>query len=67
MCFGNEAFYGLLYISYFWPGPSLYFINFMPLLAILVFPVAAIKSAISLVSLICEQASLPRVQSTAEA
>ncbi|CAK5013993.1 unnamed protein product [Meloidogyne enterolobii] len=50
MCFGNEAFYGLLYISHFWPGPSLYFVNFMNLLAFLVFPVAAVKSAISLVS-----------------
>jgi len=49
MCFGNEAFYGLLYISHFWPGPSLYFVNFMNLMAFLVFPVAAVKSTISLV------------------
>ncbi|CAK5098309.1 unnamed protein product [Meloidogyne enterolobii] len=52
MCFGNEAFYGLLYISHFWPGPSLYFVNFTNLLAFLVFPVAAVKSAISLVHLV---------------
>jgi CDP-diacylglycerol--inositol 3-phosphatidyltransferase len=52
MCFGNEAFYGLLYVAHFWPGPRLLFINFVPLLAALAFPVAALKSAISAVHLV---------------
>jgi hypothetical protein len=52
MCFGNEAFYGLLYVAHFWPGPRLLFINFVPLLAALAFPVAAVKSAISAVHLV---------------
>ncbi|KAF7636977.1 CDP-diacylglycerol--inositol 3-phosphatidyltransferase [Meloidogyne graminicola] len=60
MCFGNEAFYGLLYISNFWPGPSLYFFNLMTLLAILVFPVAALKSGISLVHLVTAAQTLAK-------
>lgn len=52
MCAGNEAFYGLLYINYFWPGPSLFGIYLIPLLATLCFPVAFVKAAISLVHLV---------------
>ncbi|KAI1715506.1 CDP-alcohol phosphatidyltransferase domain-containing protein [Ditylenchus destructor] len=51
MCFGNEAFYGLLYINAFWSGPSLFGITLMQLLAFLCFPIAFVKSVISLVHL----------------
>ncbi|KAI6170718.1 CDP-diacylglycerol--inositol 3-phosphatidyltransferase [Aphelenchoides bicaudatus] len=51
MCFGNEAFYGLLYINHFWSGPSLFGITFMGVLCFLFFPVAFVKSCISLIHL----------------
>jgi hypothetical protein len=51
MCFGNEAFYGLLYINHFWSGPALFGITFMGVLCFLFFPVALVKSVISLVHL----------------
>uniref|UniRef100_A0A914E4K8 CDP-diacylglycerol--inositol 3-phosphatidyltransferase n=1 Tax=Acrobeloides nanus TaxID=290746 RepID=A0A914E4K8_9BILA len=47
MCFGNEAFFGLLYVNVWWSGP-LYLI---PILAIIFFPVALVKQLISLVHL----------------
>jgi hypothetical protein len=52
MCFGNEAFYGLLYINYFWTGPALFGITPMFILCLLFFPVAFVKSIISLVHLV---------------
>jgi CDP-diacylglycerol--inositol 3-phosphatidyltransferase len=52
MCFGNEAFYGLLYINYFWTGPALFGITLMGVLCVLTFPVAFVKSAISLLHLV---------------
>jgi hypothetical protein len=44
MHLGNEAFYGLLYLAYFWPGPSLHFISFTYFLALMAFSMAALKS-----------------------
>lgn len=52
MCFGNEAFYGLLYVNHFWSGPGIFGIYFIPLLAALCFPIAFVKSAISLIHLV---------------
>ncbi len=49
MCFGNEAFYGLLYINAFWTGTGSWML--IPLL-ILTFPVAIVKSGISVVHLV---------------
>lgn len=52
MCAGNEAFYWLLYINYFWSGPGFFGIHFVPFLAFCCFPVSFLKSAISVVHLI---------------
>lgn len=52
MCFGNEAFYGLMYINIFWSGGSLFGITTIQILAYIFFPVALIKTAISLLHLI---------------
>ena len=52
MCFGNEAFFSLLYIYAFWSGPSFLGIYLIPLLIVLFFPVAMVKQAISVVHLI---------------
>lgn len=51
MCAGNEAFYGLLYVNHFWMGPSVFGFHLIPALAVLCFPVAFVKAAISLVHL----------------
>ncbi|CAD5226112.1 unnamed protein product [Bursaphelenchus xylophilus] len=53
MCFGNEAFYGLLYLNAFWTGPNIV-LGITPM-KILIAPfcvVALIKSGISVVHLI---------------
>lgn len=52
MCFGNEAFFGLLYINAFWSGPSLLGVHFMQALAFVFLPVALVKVSISLVHLV---------------
>jgi len=52
MCFGNEAFFGLLYVNAFWTGPSLLGVTLMHVLITLFFPVAFLKSAISLIHLV---------------
>ncbi|GMT24239.1 hypothetical protein PFISCL1PPCAC_15536 [Pristionchus fissidentatus] len=51
MCAGNEAFYLLMYIAAFFPGPSLFSISLMGFLSFLAFPIALLKSAISVVHL----------------
>ncbi|MFH4975507.1 hypothetical protein AB6A40_002216 [Gnathostoma spinigerum] len=51
MCAGNEAFYGLLYLYHFWSGPSFLGFSFVSLLVIITFPVAFLKSMISIVHL----------------
>ncbi|TKR60341.1 hypothetical protein L596_027599 [Steinernema carpocapsae] len=53
MCFGNEAFFGLLYINAFWQGPALVGgVHLMGLIAFIFFPVAFVKTLISLVHLV---------------
>jgi len=64
MCFGNEAFYGLLHINAFWSGPSLFGISFMQLLAFLCFPVAFVKSVISLVHLVTASQTVAEFDAT---
>jgi len=49
MCFGNEAFFGLLYVNACWTGPWSWIL--LPLL-FLTFPIALVKTGISLVHLI---------------
>lgn len=51
MCLGNEAFYSLIYISHFWCGPGIHGFHLIPFLAALFFPVALLKSMISLLHL----------------
>lgn len=51
MCLGNEAFYGLMYVNHFWPGPDVNGFHFIPCLATLLFPVALLKTVISLLHL----------------
>ncbi|VDN33549.1 unnamed protein product [Gongylonema pulchrum] len=58
MCFGNEAFYGLMYVNHFWPGPGIHGFHFIALLAALMFPVAVLKAIISLVHLCTAAQSL---------
>lgn len=53
MCFGNEAFFGLLYANYFWSGPIILFqVTVIQVLAALFLPIALVKSAISVVHLV---------------
>jgi CDP-diacylglycerol--inositol 3-phosphatidyltransferase len=52
MCFGNEAFYGVMYIGAFWTGPSILGIHLIYIIAATLFPVAFLKSIISGVHLI---------------
>jgi len=49
MCFGNEAFFGLLYVNAFWTGAWSW--TLIPFL-FLTFPIALVKSGISLVHLV---------------
>ncbi|VDN17409.1 unnamed protein product [Gongylonema pulchrum] len=58
MCFGNEAFYGLMYVNHFWPGPGIHGFHFIAVLAALMFPVAVLKAIISLVHLCTAAQSL---------
>ncbi|PAA57264.1 hypothetical protein BOX15_Mlig028156g2, partial [Macrostomum lignano] len=51
MCAGNELFYAALYLMHFTRGPILLGFGLVPTLAVLTFPVAAVKSAISAVHL----------------
>ncbi|CAG9538192.1 unnamed protein product [Cercopithifilaria johnstoni] len=51
MCLGNEAFYSLVYITHFWPGPGVHGVHLISLLAALFFPFALLKSMISLLHL----------------
>uniref|UniRef100_A0A1I7TEB1 CDP-diacylglycerol--inositol 3-phosphatidyltransferase n=1 Tax=Caenorhabditis tropicalis TaxID=1561998 RepID=A0A1I7TEB1_9PELO len=52
MCGGNEAFYILLYIRAFWAGPLLFgAFHFMSIFPLIAFPIAFVKSAISVVHL----------------
>ncbi|VDN04125.1 unnamed protein product [Thelazia callipaeda] len=51
MCLGNEAFYSFMYINHFWSGPGIYGFHFIPLLSALCFPIALLKSMISLLHL----------------
>lgn len=51
MCAGNEAFYWLMYINHFWSGPGFLGIYLISLLAFCCFPIAFMKSLISLVHL----------------
>uniref|UniRef100_A0A0K0E539 CDP-diacylglycerol--inositol 3-phosphatidyltransferase n=1 Tax=Strongyloides stercoralis TaxID=6248 RepID=A0A0K0E539_STRER len=52
MCLGNEAFFGFLYLIYFFNGPTFLSISMLKIFSVLLFPVAAIKSGISIVHLI---------------
>ncbi|KHJ78195.1 hypothetical protein OESDEN_22185 [Oesophagostomum dentatum] len=52
MCGGNEAFYIILYVRAFWPGPSIFGVYMLSYLAALAFPIALVKSLISLVHLV---------------
>ncbi|KAI6237601.1 hypothetical protein M3Y95_00282500 [Aphelenchoides besseyi] len=52
MCFGNEAFFGLLYINAFWTERSTVATVFMILALIIFFIMAIVKSIISLVHLV---------------
>uniref|UniRef100_A0A7E4VZI0 CDP-diacylglycerol--inositol 3-phosphatidyltransferase n=1 Tax=Panagrellus redivivus TaxID=6233 RepID=A0A7E4VZI0_PANRE len=52
MCFGNEAFFSLLYIHAFYTGPAFLGVSFVSFLAFLTFPVAFVKQLISLVHLV---------------
>uniref|UniRef100_A0A1I7XE50 CDP-diacylglycerol--inositol 3-phosphatidyltransferase n=1 Tax=Heterorhabditis bacteriophora TaxID=37862 RepID=A0A1I7XE50_HETBA len=52
MCAGNEAFYLLLYIRAFWPGPTLFGVHLMSYLSAIAFPIALIKSLISIVHMV---------------
>uniref|UniRef100_A0AC35TLN9 CDP-diacylglycerol--inositol 3-phosphatidyltransferase n=1 Tax=Rhabditophanes sp. KR3021 TaxID=114890 RepID=A0AC35TLN9_9BILA len=51
MCLGNEAFFGLLYVLHFWTGPTILTISVFKIAAVLLFPVAAVKCAISVLHL----------------
>lgn len=52
MCAGNELFYSMLYLTYFTPGPGVLFgLGLWKLLAVISFPIAAVKSLISAVHL----------------
>uniref|UniRef100_A0A8R1HXB4 CDP-diacylglycerol--inositol 3-phosphatidyltransferase n=1 Tax=Caenorhabditis japonica TaxID=281687 RepID=A0A8R1HXB4_CAEJA len=51
MCGGNEAFYILLYIRAFWAGPLIFNFHFMSIFPFIAFPIAFVKSGISLVHL----------------
>ncbi|PIO73895.1 CDP-alcohol phosphatidyltransferase [Teladorsagia circumcincta] len=52
MCAGNEAFYLILYVRAFWPGPAIFGVYLLSYLAAIAFPIALVKSAISLVHLV---------------
>ncbi|CAI4227497.1 unnamed protein product [Auanema sp. JU1783] len=52
MCGGNEAFYILMYLRAFYPGPSIFGIHFMSYLAAIAFPIAFVKTVISLVHMV---------------
>jgi len=60
MCAGNEAFYALLYLNKFTCGPVFPLINvgLWQVLCVLCFPVALIKTIISLVHLISASKAL---------
>jgi CDP-diacylglycerol--inositol 3-phosphatidyltransferase len=51
MCAGNELFYAMLYLSYFTHGPKVASIGLWPAMAVAFFPVAFVKSLISLIHL----------------
>lgn len=51
MCGGNEAFYIIMYLRAFHPGPAVFGVYLMTYLAVITFPIAFIKSAISLIHL----------------
>uniref|UniRef100_A0A915Q1L2 CDP-diacylglycerol--inositol 3-phosphatidyltransferase n=1 Tax=Setaria digitata TaxID=48799 RepID=A0A915Q1L2_9BILA len=51
MCLGNETFYSLLYVNHFWSGPHVYGFHLISLLTTLFFPLALLKSIISLLHL----------------
>ncbi|KAL6735261.1 hypothetical protein Aduo_005719 [Ancylostoma duodenale] len=52
MCAGNEAFYQILYLRAFYPGPSILGAHLLSYFAALAFPIALVKSLISLVHLV---------------
>ncbi|VDM65739.1 unnamed protein product [Strongylus vulgaris] len=52
MCAGNEAFYQILYLRAFHPGPSVFGVYLLSYLAAIAFPIAFVKSVISLVHLV---------------
>lgn len=52
MCFGNEAFYGAVYISHFWSGPGVHGYHLMPCIAAIFLPIAVLKTVISLLHLV---------------
>ncbi|KAK6736454.1 hypothetical protein RB195_019252 [Necator americanus] len=52
MCAGNEAFYLILYIRAFWSGPAIFNVYLLSYLAAVAFPIAFVKSIISLVHLV---------------
>ncbi|KFD60087.1 hypothetical protein M514_27729 [Trichuris suis] len=63
MCFGNEAFFWALYVAHFDPGPiiPLLEVRCMTALAFLSFPIALVKSGISVVHLITAAKSIARI------
>ncbi|KRZ79781.1 CDP-diacylglycerol--inositol 3-phosphatidyltransferase [Trichinella papuae] len=63
MCLGNEAFFWLLYVGYFTSGPAIPLLNtnLIPTLTFIFCPVAAVKSAISLVHLAFASRDIARI------
>ncbi|CDW58188.1 phosphatidylinositol synthase; cdp diacylglycerol inositol [Trichuris trichiura] len=63
MCFGNEAFFWALYVAHFDPGPIIPILEVrcMTALAFLSFPIALVKSGISVVHLITAAKSIARI------
>ncbi|VDM59110.1 unnamed protein product [Angiostrongylus costaricensis] len=65
MCGGNEAFYLILYLRAFYPGPVIFGVYFLSYLAAIAFPIALVKSAISLVHLVTAARTVARYDSDA--
>ncbi|KRX13363.1 CDP-diacylglycerol--inositol 3-phosphatidyltransferase [Trichinella nelsoni] len=63
MCLGNEAFFWLLYVGHFTNGPAIPLLNtnLIPMLAFIFCPVAALKTAISLVHLASASRDIARI------
>ncbi|CAJ0931324.1 unnamed protein product, partial [Mesorhabditis belari] len=51
MCGANEAFYMLMYLRAWYPGPSILGVHLMSIFCVLAFPFAFVKAGISLIHL----------------